>query len=31
MEGGATEAAADRRQSPDGFASDAEYRRWRER
>lgn len=31
MEGGATEAAADARQSPDGFASDAEYRRWRER
>lgn len=31
MEGGATDATADRNQSPDGFASDAEYRRWRER
>ncbi|WP_139187313.1 hypothetical protein [Pseudarthrobacter chlorophenolicus] len=31
MEGGVTEAAASRGETPDGFASDAEYRRWKER
>ncbi|WP_354214851.1 hypothetical protein [Arthrobacter sp. UYCo732] len=31
MEGGASDAIASRGQSPDGFASDAEYRRWKER
>lgn len=31
LEGSVTEAVASRGQSPDGFASDAEYRKWRER
>lgn len=31
LEGGVTDARASSGESPDGFASDAEYRRWRER
>lgn len=31
MEGGVTDAIASRGESPDGFTSDAEYRKWRER
>lgn len=31
MEGGVTDAVASRGESPDGFASEADYRRWKER